>query len=68
MMTLEQKVDKIYACLVTDTLDSNDEGLIDKVKRHEKKLNELEKTKANKFDWSKIFTLGIKIGSKATGM
>jgi len=67
-MTLEQKVDKIYACLVTDTLDSNDEGLIDKVKRHEKKLNELEKTKANKFDWSKIFTLGIKIGSKATGM
>ena len=67
-MTTDQKVDKIYRCLVTDPLDSNDEGLIDKVKRHEKRINELEKSKANKFDWSKIFTLGIRIVSKAGWM
>ena len=66
-MTLEQKVDKIYQCLVTDPLDSNDEGLIDKVKRHEKDIAELKKTKANKIDWTKIFTLGIKAGSKIVG-
>lgn len=67
-MTLEDKVDKIYACLVTDPLNSNDEGLIDKVKRHEKDIAELKKSKANKWDWGKVFTLGIKIGSKAGGM
>ncbi len=66
-MTLEQKVDKIYQCLVTDPLDSNDEGLIDKVKRHEKEIHDLKKSKANKIDWTKIFTLGIKAGSKIVG-
>lgn len=54
-MTLEQKVDKIYECLVTDPLNANDEGLIDKVKRHEKEIEDLKKSKANKWDWSKIF-------------
>lgn len=66
-MTLEQKVDKIYRCLVTDELNANDEGLIDKVKRHEKCIAKLEKQKANKIDWTKIFTLGIKAGSKIVG-
>lgn len=56
-MTLEQKVDKIYRCLVTDELDANDEGLIDKVKRHEKDIAELKKSKANKWDWGKIFKM-----------
>lgn len=67
-MTLEDKVDEIYKCLVTNPLNSNDEGLIDKVKRHEKEIQELRKTKSNKWDWGKIFSLGAKIGSKAGGM
>ena len=64
-MTLEEKVDKIYRCLVTDDLDKNDEGLIDGFKRHEKEIQELKKTKANKFDWSKIFKIFI---TAKTGM
>jgi len=60
-MTPEEKIDKIYRCLVTDPLDANDEGLIDKVKRHEKEISELRKIKANRWDWTKIFKVLFKV-------
>ncbi len=69
-MTLEDKVDKIYNCLVTDPLDKNSEGLVDGFKRLDRENKEIKfelSKKANKIDWTKIFTLGIKAGSKIVG-
>ena len=69
-MTLEDKVDKIYSCLVTDPLDKNSEGLVDGFKRLDRENKEIKfelSKKANKIDWAKIFTLGIKAGSKIVG-
>ena len=70
-MTLEDKVDKIYRCLVTDPLDKNSEGLVDGFKRLDRENKEIKfelARKANKWDWSKILKLGIKVGTKAGGM
>ena len=69
MMTLEQekKLNDIHDCLIGNKIKGQ-RGLIDRVEICENDVHQLKKTKANKFDWSKIFTLGIKVGSKATGM
>lgn len=52
---IEKKIDAIYACLVTDPLDKNSEGLIDGFKRHEKEIKELQKNKAEKFKIWNLF-------------
>ena len=65
-MTLEKKVDRIYECLIGDELNVNSVGLVDQVRQNTKEIENLKKTKANRFDWSKIFKI-VKIAKTTTG-
>lgn len=57
-----QMLKDVHACLVGEKLKGQ-KGLIDRVEVCETELAK----KANKWDWGKIFTLGIKAGSKIVG-
>ncbi|HEY0751795.1 MAG TPA: hypothetical protein VGD26_11605 [Chitinophagaceae bacterium] len=66
----EDKLNDIHACLVGNKLKGQ-RGLIDRVDLCENKLDTHEKIlekKANRINWSKIFSLGIKFGTKASGL
>ena len=61
----EEKLNDIHACLVGNKLKGQ-RGLIDRVDVCENEIDSLKKKKANKFDWTRIFTLGIKFSKTAT--
>jgi chaperonin cofactor prefoldin len=62
-----QMLKDVHTCLVGEKLKGQ-KGLIDRVETCEVKIDVIEKKKADKWDWSKIFKLGIKFGTKAGGM
>lgn len=56
----------IHQCLIGNELQGQ-KGVLQRLEKCEIKVDDLDKKKANKFDWTKIFTLGIKAGSKIVG-
>lgn len=69
----EQLLKDIHTCLIGNELQGQ-KGVLHrldtceiKIEASDKRIDGIEKSKANKFDWTKIFTLGIKAGSKIVG-
>jgi hypothetical protein len=56
----------IHQCLIGNELHGQ-KGVLQRLENCEIKVESLDKKKANKIDWTKIFTLGIKAGSKIVG-
>jgi hypothetical protein len=57
----------IHQCLIGNELHGQ-KGVLHRLETCEVKIDVIEKKKADKWDWSKIFKLGIKFGTKAGGM
>lgn len=68
-MTKDQEtlLKDIHQCLIGNELHGQ-KGVLQRLETCEVKIATLEKTKSNKWDWAKIFKLGIKFGTKAGGM
>lgn len=65
-LTTAQKVDQIHEYIVGNPL-KNIPGIDNIVKQQQKEIEELKKTKANKFDWSKVFGF-LKVAKTSTGV
>ena len=70
----EQLLKDIHTCLIGNELQGQ-KGVLHrletceiKIESSDKRIDGIEKSKANKVNWMKIFSLGFKIGSKAGGM
>lgn len=67
-MTKDQEalLKDIHQCLIGNELHGQ-KGVLNRLDTCEIKVKELDEKKANKVNWIKIFTLGIKAGSKIIG-